>query len=155
MKQSNGKTHFEETAALLVRISRDDGEDGDSNSIQNQIKLLNKIASDDGYTDIVVYKDDGITGTTMKRPGFQEMIKDIKRGRVHAVYVKDLSRLGRNYREVGYYTFRPAPGSSGGNGFPPHRGFRTVCPWVAVSRQTEENRKRIRCIRHSNLVAGI
>ena len=104
MKQSNVKHHKEETAALLLRISRDDGEDGESNSIQTQKKLLEKAAKEKGYTDILVFSDDGITGTTMNRPGFQAMIKEIEFGNIGAVFVKDLSRLGRNYREVGYYT---------------------------------------------------
>ena len=104
MKQSSEKHYKEETAALLVRISRDDGEDGESNSIQNQKMLLAKVAKEKGYTDLLTFSDDGVTGTTMKRPGFQAMIQEIERGNVGAVFVKDLSRLGRNYREVGYYT---------------------------------------------------
>ena len=105
MKQSNVK-HYkkDETAALLLRISRDDGEDGESNSIQTQKKLLEKAAKEKGYTEILIFSDDGITGTTMNRPGFQAMIKEIEDGNIGAVFVKDLSRLGRNYREVGYYT---------------------------------------------------
>jgi len=104
VKQSNGKHHKETTAALLLRISRDDGEEGESNSIQTQKKLLEKAAKEKGYTEILTFSDDGITGTTMNRPGFQAMIKEIERGYIGAVFVKDLSRLGRNYREVGYYT---------------------------------------------------
>jgi len=104
VRQPNEKILKEQTAALLVRISRDDGEEGESNSIQNQKSLLMKVAKEKGYTDLIVFSDDGITGTTMKRPGFQAMIKDIERGIIGAVFVKDLSRLGRNYREVGYYT---------------------------------------------------
>jgi len=105
VKQSNVK-HYkkDETAALLLRISRDDGEDGESNSIQTQKKLLEKAAKEKGYTEILIFSDDGITGTTMNRPGFQAMIKEIEDGNIGAVFVKDLSRLGRNYREVGYYT---------------------------------------------------
>lgn len=103
MKQSR-KNYANDTAALLLRISRDDGEDGESNSIQNQKQLLTKVAKEYGYTNILIFTDDGITGTTMNRPGFQAMIQEIERGKVQAVFVKDLSRLGRNYREVGYYT---------------------------------------------------
>jgi len=98
------KHYKETTAALLLRISRDDGEEGESNSIQTQKALLTKIAKEKGYTDLLVFSDDGITGTTMKRPGFQAMKQEIERGNIGAVFVKDLSRLGRNYREVGYYT---------------------------------------------------
>jgi DNA invertase Pin-like site-specific DNA recombinase len=103
VKQSNEKYYKDQTAALLVRISRDDGEEGDSNSIQTQKKLLTKVAKEKGYTELLVFSDDGVTGTTMKRPGFQAMIQEIERGNIGAVFVKDLSRLGRNYREVGYY----------------------------------------------------
>jgi DNA invertase Pin-like site-specific DNA recombinase len=104
LKQSSEKQIKEKTAALLVQISRDDGEDGESNSIQNQKVLLTKIAKEKGYADLQVFSDDGITGTTMNRPGFKAMIREIERGNIGAVFVKDLSRLGRNYREVGYYT---------------------------------------------------
>jgi len=103
MKQSSKRTLKDETAALLVRISRDDGENGESNSIQTQKTLLAKVAKEKGYTEFVVFSDDGVSGTTMKRPGFQAMIKEIECGNIGAVFVKDLSRLGRNYREVGYY----------------------------------------------------
>jgi len=103
VKQSNEKHYKDQTAALLVRISRDDGEEGESNSIQTQKKLLSKVAKERGYTELLVFSDDGVTGTTMKRPGFQAMIQEIERGNIGAVFVKDLSRLGRNYREVGYY----------------------------------------------------
>ena len=78
--------------------------DSESNSIQNQRKILQKAAKDKGYTDTVFFVDDGITGTTMKRPGFQKMLTAIEAGYISAVFVKDLSRLGRNYIEVGKLT---------------------------------------------------
>ena len=92
------------TAALYCRLSRDDNMDAESNSIQNQKKLLQKVAREKGYTDTLFFVDDGITGTTMKRPGFQKMITAIEAGYISAVFVKDLSRLGRNYIEVGKLT---------------------------------------------------
>ena len=92
------------TAALYCRLSRDDNMDTESNSIQNQKKLLQKVAREKGYTDTLFFVDDGITGTTMKRPGFQKMITAIEAGYISAVFVKDLSRLGRNYIEVGKLT---------------------------------------------------
>ena len=70
----------------------------------NQKKILQKAAKDKGYTDTIFFVDDGITGTTMKRPGFQKMIAAIEAGYISAVFVKDLSRLGRNYIEVGKLT---------------------------------------------------
>ena len=78
--------------------------DAESNSIQNQKKLLQKVAREKGYTDTLFFVDDGITGTTMKRPGFQKMLTAIEAGYISAVFVKDLSRLGRNYIEVGKLT---------------------------------------------------
>ena len=103
MKQSR-KKHELGTAALYCRLSRDDNMDSESNSIQNQRKILQKAAKDKGYTDTVFFVDDGITGTTMKRPGFQKMLTAIEAGYISAVFVKDLSRLGRNYIEVGKLT---------------------------------------------------
>ena len=92
------------TAALYCRLNRDDNMDTESNSIQNQKKLLQKVAREKGYTDTLFFVDDGITGTTMKRPGFQKMLTAIEDGYISAVFVKDLSRLGRNYIEVGKLT---------------------------------------------------
>ena len=92
------------TAALYCRLSRDDNMDTESNSIQNQKKLLQKVAREKGYTDTLFFVDDGITGTTMKRPGFQKMLTAIEAGYISAVFVKDLSRLGRNHIEVGKLT---------------------------------------------------
>ena len=103
MKQSS-KKHELGTAALYCRLSRDDNMDSESNSIQNQRKILQKAAKDKGYTDTIFFVDDGITGTTMKRPGFQKMLAAIEAGYISAVFVKDLSRLGRNYIEVGKLT---------------------------------------------------
>ena len=92
------------TAALYCRLSRDDNMDSESNSIQNQKKILQKAAKEKGYTDTIFFVDDGITGTTMNRPGFQKMLRAVEAGYISAVFVKDLSRLGRNYIEVGRLT---------------------------------------------------
>ena len=90
--------------ALYPRLSRDDDIQGDSNSIVNQKKLLSKYAKDHHFPNPKFYVDDGYTGTNFNRPGFQEMIGDIEAGYVTTVIVKDMSRLGRNYLQVGYYT---------------------------------------------------
>lgn len=90
--------------ALYVRLSRDDDNEGDSNSIANQIAILTKYAKDHGITNYKIYKDDGYSGTNFNRPGFQEMLSDIENGLVSTVIVKDMSRFGRNYLEVGMYT---------------------------------------------------
>ncbi len=104
LKQSNNKKHSLNTAALYCRLSRDDNMDSESNSITNQKKLLQKAAKDKGYGETIFFVDDGITGTTLNRPGFQQMLKAIEAGYISAVFVKDLSRLGRDYLKVGYYT---------------------------------------------------
>ena len=104
MARSSKKTRREETAFLYTRISRDDDLVGDSYSISNQKKLLTKAAKDKGYTKVVHFCDDGISGVTMNRPEFQEMLKQLELGMASAVFVKDLSRLGRNYIEVGRLT---------------------------------------------------
>ncbi|OUN14264.1 recombinase family protein [Flavonifractor sp. An91] len=101
MKQSKSRIARENTAILYERLSRDDNLEGDSYSIQNQKKLLTKIAKEKGYTHLIHFYDDGISGVTMERPGFQAMLAEIEQGKASAVFVKDLSRLGRNYIEVG------------------------------------------------------
>lgn len=101
MKQSNNKKSRDVTAFLYERLSRDDNLEGESYSIGNQKKLLTKVAKEKGYTNLVHFLDDGISGVTMDRPGFVEMIQQLEQGKAAAVFVKDLSRLGRNYIEVG------------------------------------------------------
>ena len=105
MKQSNNnKKSRDVTAFLYERLSRDDNMDGESYSIGNQKKLLTKVAKEKGYTNLVHFFDDGISGVTMDRPGFADMIQQLEQGKAAAVFVKDLSRLGRNYIEVGRLT---------------------------------------------------
>ncbi len=103
MRQSKNKNK-EITAALYVRLSRDDNLEGESYSIGNQKKLLTKIAKEKGYTNLLTFCDDGISGVTMDRAGYKDMIKAIEDNKISAVFVKDLSRLGRNYIEVGRLT---------------------------------------------------
>ena len=104
MKQSNNKKSRDVTAFIYERLSRDDNLEGESYSIGNQKKLLAKVAKEKGYTNLVHFLDDGISGVTMDRPGFVEMIRQLEQGKAAAVFVKDLSRLGRNYIEVGRLT---------------------------------------------------
>ena len=104
MKQSNVRNNNCRRAFLYVRLSRDDELEGESYSISNQKKLLTRVARDKGYTDISVFCDDGISGVTMNRPEFNKMIEQLELGKASAVFVKDLSRLGRNYIEVGRLT---------------------------------------------------
>ena len=90
--------------ALYPRLSHEDELQGESNSISNQKKLLTKVAKEKGYTNLVHFLDDGISGVTMDRPGFNDMMEQLAAGKAAAVFVKDLSRLGRNYIEVGRLT---------------------------------------------------
>ena len=91
--------------ALYCRLSCDDGDNqGDSNSIKNQKAILGKYATEHGYGNVQFYVDDGYSGTNFNRPDFQRMIKDIDAGKVTTVIVKDMSRLGRDYLKVGYYS---------------------------------------------------
>lgn len=98
-RQSNAKI-----TALYVRLSRDDENEGDSNSISHQIEILTKYCEAHSITDYTIFKDDGYSGTNFKRPGFQEMLAEIEAGKIGTVIVKDMSRFGRNYLEVGMFT---------------------------------------------------
>lgn len=97
-KQQNKQT------AIYCRLSRDDEGIGDSMSIQNQKTFLSQYAANNGFTDYTFYVDDGFSGTSFERPDFKRMIKDIESGKIGTVIVKDLSRLGREYLQTGYYT---------------------------------------------------
>ena len=92
------------TTALYCRLSKDDLNVGDSDSIVHQRAILEKYAEDNCFPNIRVFVDDGYSGVSFDRPGFQEMYKLIEAGKVGIVITKDLSRLGRNYIEVGNYT---------------------------------------------------
>lgn len=87
--------------ALYLRLSRDDGTDRESSSIQNQRDMLVKYCRDNGFTNYTEYVDDGWSGMTAERPSFQKMLSDIENGKINCVITKDLSRLGRNYLETG------------------------------------------------------
>lgn len=103
----NNKRKFnggEEITALYARLSCDDDLQGDSNSIVNQKGILEKYAKEHGYDRFRFYADDGYSGTNFNRPDFQRMIKDVESGEVKRIIVKDMSRFGRDYLKVGYYT---------------------------------------------------
>ena len=94
--------------AVYIRLSQEDSDNGEdkqeSNSITSQKTLLNEFTNE--HDDLIVYDtyiDDGYTGTDFNRPGFQRLLEDMRKGNVNCVLVKDLSRLGRNYIEVGNY----------------------------------------------------
>ena len=89
---------------LYARLSNEDALDGESNSIQNQRSILTKYAEDHGFTNIKVLVDDGFTGTNFNRPGVQEGLRLVEEGKVSTWIVKDMSRFGRDYLQVGHYT---------------------------------------------------
>ena len=93
-----------DVTALYARLSKDDDLVGDSNSIVHQKEILAKYAKEHGFTNIEFYVDDGFSGTNFNRPDFQRMMTDAEEGRISTVIVKDMSRFGRDYIMVGYYT---------------------------------------------------
>ena len=101
--QEQGKP--EGITACYSRLSVDDKIEGESNSIANQKKILERYCRERGYSGIRHYQDDGYSGVTFDdRPGFQAMLADIRSGKIARVLVKDMSRLGRDYLQVGMYT---------------------------------------------------
>lgn len=143
------KSLIEKWAALYVRLSRDDDNDGDSNSISHQVEILTKYAKEHGIENFKIYKDDGFSGTNFNRPGFQEMMGDIENGLVSMVVVKDMSRFGRNYLEVGMYTEIRFP----------EMGVRFIAVNDGVDSEREDNdftpfRNIIKNISHSGKVSN-
>lgn len=94
----------EKITALYCRLSQEDENKGDSNSIQNQRAILEKYAKNNGFENIQVFIDDGYSGVSFNRPDFQRLLEMMEQGKVSTLITKDLSRLGRNYIEVGNYT---------------------------------------------------
>lgn len=90
--------------ALYCRLSRDDELQGDSNSIRNQKAILQKYADDNGFTNTQFFVDDGYSGTNFNRPDWTRLMALVEDGQVGTIIVKDMSRLGRDYLKVGYYT---------------------------------------------------
>ena len=90
--------------ALLSRLSKEDEFSLESESIQTQKAMLEEYASSHGFKNIIHYSDDGYSGTSFDRPDFKRLVSDIECGLIDTVIVKDLSRLGRDYLQTGYYT---------------------------------------------------
>ena len=103
---SNNQSYLggEKITALYCRLSRDDENEGDSNSIVNQKAILGKYASEKGFPNPQFYVDDGYSGTNFNRPDFMRLMEDVNAGNVGIIIVKDMSRLGRDYLKVGVYT---------------------------------------------------
>ena len=98
------KQQLNKDAGLYLRLSKDDERAGESLSIENQRRILEKYALDNGFNVVDTYIDDGWSGTSFQRPEVQRLLEDAKNGRINVIIVKDLSRFGRNYIEVGQYT---------------------------------------------------
>ncbi|WP_409966994.1 recombinase family protein [Bengtsoniella intestinalis] len=98
------KNASEKYTILYARLSQDDGSQGDSNSIQNQRLMLEKYAKDNGFENLKFLSDDGYSGTNFNRPAFQELLGLVEDGQVATIIVKDMSRFGREYLQVGHYT---------------------------------------------------
>ena len=97
--------HNTQYVGIYCRLSRDDSNGSmESMSISNQRKILEDYVAEKGWTLVETYVDDGYSGTNFERPDFKRMIRDIENGHIDCVVVKDLSRLGRNYAKMGYYT---------------------------------------------------
>lgn len=103
-RQSSIAKITDKITALYTRLSKDDELQGDSNSIINQKAMLQKYADDNGFTNIQVFVDDGYSGTNFDRPDWQRLVALAEDGKIGTVIVKDMSRLGRDYLKVGYYT---------------------------------------------------
>lgn len=103
MTTNKNITGTQKITALYCRLSQDDGREGESNSISNQRTILTEYAKKNGFRNLRYFVDDGVSGTTFARPDFQRMEAMAEAGQIGTIIVKDLSRFGRNYLEVGQY----------------------------------------------------
>ena len=103
-KKSNNNLYDEKITALYLRLSRDDDLEGESGSISNQRTLLTSFAKKNGFRNTKIFVDYGVSGVTFNRQGFKEMFKMVESDQVATLIVKDMSRLGKNYIEVGQLT---------------------------------------------------
>ena len=147
--------------ALYPRLSHEDELQGESNSISNQKRILETYAKQNGFSNLRWYTDDGYSGANFQRPGFQAMLADIEAGKVGTVIVKDMSRLGRNYLQVGMYTEMIFPqkgvrfiaindgvdSAQGENDFAPLRNI--FNEWLV-----RDTRKKIKAVKRSKGMSG-
>ena len=147
--------------ALYPRLSHEDELSGESNSISNQKRILENYAKQNGFSNLKWYTDDGYSGANFQRPGFQSMLADIEAGLVGTVIVKDMSRLGRNYLQVGMYTEMIFPqknvrfiaindgvdSAQGDNDFAPLRNI--FNEWLV-----RDTSKKIRAVKRSKGMSG-
>ena len=103
-RQSQAAVNSDRITALYCRLSRDDELQGDSNSIKNQKAILQKYADENGFRNTAFFVDDGYSGTNFDRPDWQRLMGLVDEGKIGTIIVKDMSRLGRDYLQVGMYT---------------------------------------------------
>ena len=146
---------------VVSRLSRDDGGDSESNSIQTQRMMLQKYAKDHGFPIFSEYVDDGVSGTTFERIGFQKMIEDIEEGKVSIVICKDLSRLGRNNAMISFYTEMFFPDRdirliAIGDGIDTAKGDNDILPFKSVINEyyAKDISKKIRSARKVQMQNG-
>lgn len=152
----------EKDTAIYTRLSRDDELQGDSNSIIHQKELISKYAADHGFRNIRFFVDDGYSGTNFQRPGFQEMLSEIEAGKIGTVIVKDMSRLGRDYLKVGFYTeiFFPQKGVrfiAVNNGIDSENQQETdFTPFLNIMNEwfARDTSKKVRAIKRAQGMAG-
>lgn len=102
--RTRNNNNQDKITALYCRLSRDDEQEGDSNSIVHQKEILSKYAKEHGFRNLETFVDDGYSGTNFNRPDFQRLMRKVDAGEVGTIIVKDMSRLGRDYLKVGVYT---------------------------------------------------
>ena len=155
------QTNQQPITALYPRLSHEDELQGESNSISNQKRILETYAKQNGFSNLRWYTDDGYSGANFQRPGFQAMLADIEAGKVGTVIVKDMSRLGRNYLQVGMYTEMIFPqkgvrfiaindgvdSAQGENDFAPLRNI--FNEWLV-----RDTSKKIKAVKHSKGMSG-
>lgn len=149
-------------AGLYLRLSEKDRGEDQSGSIDNQRRLLTQEAQRRGIRVEEVYVDDGFTGTNFRRPGFERMIADIERGRIDTVMTKDLSRLGRNYAQAGYYQEEYFPSRGVRylavlDGYDSENEFSTAAaPWMNVANEqyARDASRKIRGALRAKMEAG-
>ena len=155
------QTNQQPITALYPRLSHEDELQGESNSISNQKRILETYAKQNGFSNLRWYTDDGYSGANFQRPGFQAMLADIEAGKVGTVIVKDMSRLGRNYLQVGMYTEMIFPqkgvrfiaindgvdSAQGENDFAPLRNIFTE--WLV-----RDTSKKIKAVKRSKGMSG-
>lgn len=155
------RNQTEEITALYCRLSQDDKQEGDSNSIINQKKILKRYAAEHGYNSCMFFVDDGFSGTYFNRPNFLKMIAEIEAGRIHRVIVKDMSRLGRDYLQVGMYTEIMFPNLdvhfiAVNDGVDSHMGDNEFTPFRNIINEwyAKDTSKKIRAVKKAKGIAG-